>query len=43
MINRTEDMKGKTVDGTIGLGSDQLSYGIPTYVQNMKSQGVISE
>ena len=43
LVDRDGDLDGFDADGIIGLAFDSLSDGYPTFVQNLKAQGVIDE
>jgi len=43
LINDAEDFTNYTADGLIGLGFKSLSDGVPTFLDNLKSQGVVAK
>jgi len=43
LINDAEDFENYTADGLIGLGFKSLSDGVPTFLDNLKSQGVVAK
>jgi hypothetical protein len=43
LVDRDADLDGFDADGILGLAFDSLSDGYPTFVQNLKAQGVIDK